>query len=84
MTVDEWVARIEKAGFEVEMAEARELMWNYEEWMDNQNVSPQLRAELARVIDSAEGEAREQLHPEWRDGKLWHAYWHALIRAHKP
>ena len=83
LTVDEWVSRIEKAGFEVEMAEARELMWNYEEWMDNQNVAPELRAELARVIDAAEGEAREQLHPEWRDGKLWHAYWHALIRAHK-
>ena len=25
-----------------------------------------------------------QLHPERRDGKLWHAYWHCLIRARKP
>ena len=83
LTVDEWVGKLEKAGFEVESAEARELMWAYEEWMDNQNVAPELRAELAQIIDGAMGEAREQLHPEWRDGKLWHAYWHALIRAHK-
>ena len=83
LTVDEWVAKLERAGFEVETAEARELAWNYEEWMDNQNVAPELRAELARIIDGAMGQAREQLHPEWKDGKLWHAYWHALIRAHK-
>ena len=83
LTVDEWVGRLERAGFEVETAEVRELMWNYEEWMDNQDVALDLRAELAKIIDGAMGEAREQLHPEWRDGKLWHAYWHALIRAHK-
>ncbi len=83
LTVDEWVGRLEEAGFEVESAEARELTWNYEEWMDNQNVAPELRAELAMVIDGSMGEARRQLHPEWRDGTLWHAYWHALIQAHK-
>jgi ubiquinone/menaquinone biosynthesis C-methylase UbiE len=83
LTVDEWVDRLEKAGFAVESAESRELSWNYEEWMDNQNVAPELRAELAQVIDGSMGEAREQLHPEWQDGKLWHAYWHALIRAHR-
>lgn len=84
LTVDEWVARMERAGFEVEMAQARELDWNYEEWMANQAVAPELAAKLATIIESAEGEARVQLHPERRGGKLWHAYWHALIRAHKP
>jgi ubiquinone/menaquinone biosynthesis C-methylase UbiE len=84
LTVDEWVARLERAGFEVETAQAREVDWNYEEWMTNQAVSPELAAELARLIESAEGEAAVQLHPQRRDGKLWHAYWHALIRAHKP
>src|SRR5467141_1431256 len=84
LTIDEWVARLERAGFEVEMAQARELDWNYEEWMGNMAVVPGLSAELARLIESAEGEARAQLHPERREGKLWHAYWHALIRAHKP
>ena len=84
LTVDEWVARLERAGFEVEMAQARELDWDYEEWMGNQNVAPDLAIELAQIIETAEGEARTQLHPMRREGKLWHAYWHALIRAHKP
>ncbi len=84
LTVEEWVAKLERAGFEVEVAQARELDWNYEEWMGNQGIGPELSAELAELIEAAEGQARVQLHPERRDGKLWHAYWHALIRAHKP
>jgi len=84
LTVEEWVAKLERAGFEVETAQARELDWSYEDWMGNMSIGPELSAELAKVIEAAEGEARAQLHPERRDGKLWHAYWHALIRAHKP
>jgi len=84
LTVDEWVAKLRRAGFEVETAEARELDWNYEEWMGNMAVGPELAAKLAELIESAKGEARAQLHPERRDGKLFHAYWHALIRVHKP
>lgn len=84
LTVDEWVAKLEGAGFEVESAVARELDWNYDEWMGNMAVAPDVATELATIIESAEGQAREQLHPVRRDGKLWHAYWHALIRAHKP
>ncbi|HEY3085378.1 MAG TPA: methyltransferase domain-containing protein [Candidatus Dormibacteraeota bacterium] len=84
LTADEWVAKLERAGFDVESAHARELDWNYEEWMGNMAVAPELAEELAGIIESSEGEARAQLHPERRDGKLWHAYWHALIRAHKP
>jgi ubiquinone/menaquinone biosynthesis C-methylase UbiE len=83
LTVEEWVARLAAAGFEVEIARARELDWDYDEWMANQAVQPDVAAELAMIIEAAEGEAREQLHPERRDGKLWHAYWHCLIRAHK-
>src|SRR6266699_3616399 len=33
LTVDEWVAKLRRAGFDVETAEALELYWNYEEWM---------------------------------------------------
>ena len=84
LTVDEWVKSLESAGFEVESAVARELDWNYEEWMGNMEVAPELSAELAGVIERAEGVARQQLHPVRRDGKLWHAYWHCLIRARKP
>jgi ubiquinone/menaquinone biosynthesis C-methylase UbiE len=84
LTVDEWVDKIERAGFEVETAQARELDWDYEEWMTTMAVDPGVAAELALLIEGAEGEALSQLHPMRRDGKLWHAYWHALIRAHKP
>jgi ubiquinone/menaquinone biosynthesis C-methylase UbiE len=82
LTVEEWVAKLERAGFEVESAQARELDWSYEDWMGNMSIGPQLSAELASLIERSEGEALAQLHPERRDGKLFHAYWHALIRAH--
>lgn len=84
LTVGEWVASVERAGFEIDVAKERELDWDYDGWMKNQAVAPELAEELARVIESAQGEARVQLHPERRDGKLRHAYWHCLIRAHKP
>src|SRR5262249_34947956 len=38
LTIEEWIARLHRAGFAVERAEARELDWNYEEWMGNQAV----------------------------------------------
>jgi ubiquinone/menaquinone biosynthesis C-methylase UbiE len=84
LTVEEWTQRLGVAGFEVEVAKARELDWDYEDWMKNMAVAPALAAKLAEVIESAEGEARNQLHPERREGKLWHAYWHCLIRARRP
>lgn len=84
LTVEEWVDRLEAAGFEVNTARARELDFDFEDWMSNMAVPAPLVAELAEVLESSEGEAREQLRPERRDGKLWHAYWHCLIRAERP
>jgi ubiquinone/menaquinone biosynthesis C-methylase UbiE len=84
MTVEEWVERLEHAGFEVDSAIPRELDWDFEDWMRNMAVPAPLVAELAEVVESSQGEARRQLRPEHRDGKLWHAYWHALIRAERP
>jgi ubiquinone/menaquinone biosynthesis C-methylase UbiE len=84
LTVEEWTQRLKAEGFEVEVAKDRELDWDYDDWMRNMAVAPALAAELAEVIESAEGEARTQLHPERRNGKLWHAYWHCLIRARRP
>src|SRR2546427_3253930 len=84
LTVEEWRVQLEAAGFEVEMAKSRELDWDYQEWMNTMRVPGELAAELATVIESSKGQARDQLHPERRSGKLFHAYWHCLIRAHKP
>jgi ubiquinone/menaquinone biosynthesis C-methylase UbiE len=83
LTLEEWAGHFERAGFEVERAALRELDWDYDEWMHNQAVDPALAQELAGVIEAAQGEALAELHPERRDGKLRHAYWHCLIRAHK-
>ena len=83
LTLDEWVDHVERARFEIEVASARELDWDYDEWMRTMAVAPALADELAGAIEAAEGKAREQLHPERRDGRLRHAYWHCLIRAHK-
>jgi ubiquinone/menaquinone biosynthesis C-methylase UbiE len=84
LSLPEWVARLEKSGFEIETASARELDWDYEEWMGNMAVPAELASQLASLIEGAEGEALDQLHPVRRDGKLRHAYWHCLIRARKP
>lgn len=82
-TLDEWVEHVEGAGFEIEVAQARELDWDYDEWMRTMAVDPEVARALAGMIEGASGEAREQLHPQRRDGKLYHAYWHCLVRAHK-
>jgi hypothetical protein len=52
--------------------------------MRNMAVAQPLVTELAGVIEASSGEARAQLRPERRDGHLWHAYWHSLIRAERP
>ena len=84
LTVEEWVEKLSRVGFRVETAEIRELDWDYAEWMETQAVPETVAAELSGVIERSNGEARTQLHPERRDGRLFHAYWHCLIRAHKP
>jgi len=83
LTLEEWTKHFERAGFEIEIGALRELDWDYDEWMRNMAVDPALAEELAGVIERAQGEALAQLHPERREGRLRHAYWHCLIRAHK-
>ena len=83
-TLAEWEARLEAAGLVVEAADQRELDWDFEAWMGNMAVPVETVARLAQIVGRSQGQARAQLRPEWRDGKLWHAYWHALIRARKP
>jgi ubiquinone/menaquinone biosynthesis C-methylase UbiE len=83
LTVEEWVQRLEATGFEVDQAVARELDWDYDEWMRTMAVDPALAEDLAGVIEGARGQARAELHPQGRDGRLRHAYWHCLIRAHR-
>jgi ubiquinone/menaquinone biosynthesis C-methylase UbiE len=82
-TVEEWTELLEGAGFVVEAARRRELDWDNHAWMANMAVPADREAGLAGLIEGAPATARERLRPERRDGRLWHAYWHALIRARR-
>jgi len=83
-TVDEWTQVLGEAGLVVEHADQREVDWDHDDWMNNMAVPAEQRPALAAMVEAATGPAREQLRPERREGMLWHAYWHCLIRARKP
>jgi ubiquinone/menaquinone biosynthesis C-methylase UbiE len=83
-TLDEWVELLEAAGFQLEVAGIRELDWDFEPWNLRIGWPAERMEELAAIVEAAPGAAREQLKPERREGRLWHRYWHALIRARKP
>jgi ubiquinone/menaquinone biosynthesis C-methylase UbiE len=83
-TLDEWIEILEGAGFVVEDARVRQLDWDFEPWNLRIGWPAERMEELAAIVEGATGVARKQLQPERRDGKLWHRYWHALIRARKP
>jgi ubiquinone/menaquinone biosynthesis C-methylase UbiE len=82
-TLDEWIDRLEGAGFVVEEATLRQLDWDFEPWVVRIGFPEEKVEELAAIVEAADGSAREQLQPQRRKGKLWHNYWHALIRARK-
>jgi len=84
LTLAEWRVELGKVGFEVETAALRELDWEFEPWVQRIGVPAAEVEPLARVLESAAGAARTQLRPERREGHLWHAYWHGLIRARRP
>jgi ubiquinone/menaquinone biosynthesis C-methylase UbiE len=83
-TVEEWIERLEAAGFAIEETRLRQLEWEFESWVTRIGFPKERVGELAAIVEAATGAAREQLRPERREGKLWHSYWHALIRARKP
>ena len=83
-TVDEWVDRLEAAGFAIEDTRLSPTESEFEPWILRIGFPKERVEELAAIVESAAGPARDQLAPERREGRLWHRYWHALIRARKP
>ena len=83
-TVEEWRAILPAAGFTIEEARLREMEQDFAAWVTRIGFPAERVDELARIIEASTGPAREQLRPERRQGRLFHAYWHALIRAVKP
>ena len=84
LTLDEWRRELEGAGFEVTEMSIRELDWEFLPWMRRIGAGDDAAAAAAEVLETATGSAGTRLRPERRDGALWHAYWHALIRARRP
>ena len=82
--MEEWREVLERAGFVVEVARRRDLDWDFHGWMSNMAVPPDREEELARTIEAAPAAVLQELRPRRRDGRLWHTYWHALIRARRP
>ncbi len=83
-TLQEWKRRLKAAGFRLDLVRRRELDWDFEAWNLRIGVPVKRLPELAVPIEKAGGKARNALRPERRAGKLWHAYWHAEIRAVRP
>jgi len=77
-------ARLEAAGFAIEEARLRAMEWEFEPWLLRIGYPKERVEDLAAMVEAATGPALKQLQPERREGKLWHTYWHALIRARKP
>jgi ubiquinone/menaquinone biosynthesis C-methylase UbiE len=83
-TLEEWKGLLAEVGLEVEFAERRELDWDFDAWMRMMEVPAERVAELAALIESADGAAREELRPRREGGQLRHRYWQALVRTRKP
>ena len=83
-TLEEWIERLEAAGFAIEEARLRAMEWEFEPWLLRIGYPKERVEDLAAMVEAATGPALKQLQPERREGKLWHTYWHALIRARKP
>lgn len=84
LTLEEWRERLQESGFQVEVLERAELDWDFAEWHRRLGLPPERIEVLARLLEESPASAREVLRPERREGRLFHRYWHARIRARKP
>ncbi|MGH7882381.1 MAG: class I SAM-dependent methyltransferase [Candidatus Dormibacteraceae bacterium] len=83
LTIEEWTEVLTKVGFEVEFFERRQEEWDFAGWMETQSIPAAKAEELAERIESAPVAVREVLAPRRQAGRLYHSYWHAMIRARK-
>lgn len=83
-TLEEWQAILARANLDVETARLRRMDQDFEAWIARIGFPVAQVEELAAIVESSSGPARQQLRPRRRHGRLWHSYWHALIRAVKP
>lgn len=82
--LEEWRALLQSLGFTVEHAERIEQEKDILEWFDVASVSDKRKRQLLDYYETAPQAVRGQLLAQWREGRLYHRYWHALIRARRP
>lgn len=82
--LEEWRALLQALGFTVELAERVEQEKDILEWFDRAGVAPRDRRRLLDYYETAPAAVLGQLTPQWREGRFYHRYWQALIRARRP
>lgn len=82
--LEEWRALLQSLGFTVEHAERIEQEKDVLEWFEVAGVKDKRKRQLLDYYETAPQAVRGQLMAQWREGRLYHRYWHALIRARRP
>lgn len=82
--LEEWRALLQSLGFTVEQAERIEQEMDILEWFERAGVDEGGRRRLLDYYETAPRAVRDQLIPQWREGRFYHRYWHGLLRARKP
>jgi len=82
--LEEWRALLQSLGFTVEHAERIEQEKDILEWFDLVKLPEKRKRRLLDYYETAPQAIRGQLLAQWREGRLYHRYWHALIRARRP
>ncbi|MGH7642091.1 MAG: class I SAM-dependent methyltransferase [Candidatus Dormibacteria bacterium] len=82
--LEEWRALLSSLGFTVEHAERIEQEKDILAWFALAKLPDKRQRRLLDYYESAPQAVRGQLLAQWREGRLYHRYWHALIRARRP
>ncbi len=82
--LEEWRALLQALGFTVELAERIEQENDVLAWFERAGVDDPTRRRLLDYYETAPQAVRDQLSPQWREGRFYHRYWQGLLRARKP
>jgi ubiquinone/menaquinone biosynthesis C-methylase UbiE len=82
--LEEWRALLQALGFKVEHAERIEQEKDILEWFEIAKVGEKEQRHLLDLYETAPQAVKGQLLAQWREGRFYHRYWHALIRARRP
>jgi ubiquinone/menaquinone biosynthesis C-methylase UbiE len=82
--LEEWRALLQAMGFTVEHAERIEQEKDILDWFERAGVTAAGSRKLLDYYETAPQAVRNQLTPQWREGRFYHRYWHGLVRARKP